>query len=1167
MFHIKRSADRYYLSIITIIILHCFFSVPLFADTQELYLLITSEDLRESFQPLVDHRCSQGMDGILITVEAIDANNLFTGNDIQEKLRSCIQSYYDPNQTVFLVLGGDENTVPVRYCTADDGWSYPTDLYYADMDGTQWDRDEDGIYGELDDVGQTELTPEVCFGRIPVSKPEDAESYVTKAIRYDSIDANEFIDSILLWGGSGFDGFNSGPSRPQGYKDHDPVSDHEIGMTDVFLNTIQPFWQPGRLVKYFDTNTDWDMNRFGDYHLTFDNVVETLSNDYHYIFYNNHSCISTWFFPDETGYGSGFNKFSASRLTNTLPSIIFARGCSTGHYDGNDGKESLCEALIRNPNGGPVILFAHSRTSGGSPHWDQIYQNVFQESHYRIGEAYRACLTALASLERGSLGHQYVFVLLGDPALACHRQTKKTLQLFSPKGMEVIESGTDLYVRWNAAGSFSPKNTVYLEYSDNDGANWYPIPDANELCYNEGVFVWSQCPLSNGSQYRVRVSSNQDPNLFSESAKPFTITEMGKLTVKSTPCIKVPINGTHTNQTEYICSAIRGRDYQVIAPEITKEGLEFVGWFDVNGLLLSDNPDYEFYFDQDTTVSVCYAPSDTRMFYVNDELGESGISAGNNDFDGLSPETPKASIQQLLDQYPDIGYGDIIYISDGRYNESITIDSTHSGVKLLGTGQYGSIIDGEQKKRCLTLSSDVVCFLEQLGFEDGYSDGHGGAIQMDSDTQCIIWNCRFENNNADGKGGAIHMSNSSAITGLKVYDSIFYRNHGNKAGVLFTAKQAHAEFYNCTFQENTGSHSGAFRIAVEGSVYFDSCTFQDNNAEDKDGGGAIHIFSTEPSHATNCQFINNKSNSEGAAINLIASAELTLDQCMFRDNALQNDNSTIFVTDTANLSITDCLFENNSKPIVAMQEAKVDILNSTFEKNLGGVIIYADTTIFIDGSHFISNTNNYGGSIECHNRGNNNHAQIHIIQSIFENNYATSLGGALWCSSGWDYTNITVENCTFFGNNAWESGGAIYVNSGINVIIRNSIFWQNGSLPLDLPSNAIVSYSNTEHLYPGTQNIAVTPLFINPGYLDDNNTSDDESDDFWVSGDYHLQSQTGRWDPVLIQWVNDDLHSPCIDAGDPNAPIGDEIYPNGNRINMGAYGGTDQASMSNNLNP
>ncbi len=96
----------------------------------------------------------------------------------------------------------------------------------------------------------------------------------------------------------------------------------------------------------------------------------------------------------------------------------------------------------------------------------------------------------------------------------------------------------------------------------------------------------------------------------------------------------------------------------------------------------------------------------------------------------------------------------------------------------------------------------------------------------------------------------------------------------------------------------------------------------------------------------------------------------------------------------------------------------------------------------------------------------------------------------------------------------------------------------------------------------GVGNIDTDPLFARRGYWDENGTPDDPYDDIWVEGDYHLKSQAGRWDPVSRSWVQDDVTSPCIDAGDPNSPVGLEPFPNGGRINMGAYGGTAQASKS-----
>ena len=68
---------------------------------------------------------------------------------------------------------------------------------------------------------------------------------------------------------------------------------------------------------------------------------------------------------------------------------------------------------------------------------------------------------------------------------------------------------------------------------------------------------------------------------------------------------------------------------------------------------------------------------------------------------------------------------------------------------------------------------------------------------------------------------------------------------------------------------------------------------------------------------------------------------------------------------------------------------------------------------------------------------------------------------------------------------------------------------------------------------------------------------------FASASDLHLQSKAGRYDPATGTFVTTDpVVSPCIDAGDPTAPVGDEPEPNGDRVNLGAYGGTAQASRS-----
>jgi hypothetical protein len=60
--------------------------------------------------------------------------------------------------------------------------------------------------------------------------------------------------------------------------------------------------------------------------------------------------------------------------------------------------------------------------------------------------------------------------------------------------------------------------------------------------------------------------------------------------------------------------------------------------------------------------------------------------------------------------------------------------------------------------------------------------------------------------------------------------------------------------------------------------------------------------------------------------------------------------------------------------------------------------------------------------------------------------------------------------------------------------------------------------------------------------------------------DVHARSKGGRW--TVDGFVKDKVHSLAIDAGDPDASYGNETKPHGRRLNLGRYGGTEEASRS-----
>jgi hypothetical protein len=131
----------------------------------------------------------------------------------------------------------------------------------------------------------------------------------------------------------------------------------------------------------------------------------------------------------------------------------------------------------------------------------------------------------------------------------------------------------------------------------------------------------------------------------------------------------------------------------------------------------------------------------------------------------------------------------------------------------------------------------------------------------------------------------------------------------------------------------------------------------------------------------------------------------------------------------------------------------------------------------------------------------------------------------------------TIRNVTLSRN-----GFGIAAYAGAHPAIANCILWGNAKGDL---FGCKATYSCVQHASEGLGNISVDPLFADA-----------------VNGDFHLLSKYGRYVPAYGLWSFDNQTSPCIDAGDPNADVSGERQPNGGRINMGAFGGTPEASLS-----
>jgi hypothetical protein len=399
-------------------------------------------------------------------------------------------------------------------------------------------------------------------------------------------------------------------------------------------------------------------------------------------------------------------------------------------------------------------------------------------------------------------------------------------------------------------------------------------------------------------------------------------------------------------------------------------------------------------------------------------------------------------------------------------------------------------------------------------------------------------------------------------------------------------------FYTGVVPRN-GSHVGGGGMRNEsGSPTLIDCTFTGNGVVSGSGGGLLNTEGSAPI-PVNCTFIANYAE-QGAGVCNVNSSPM-LDNCTFDNNSafygsgMYNSHSC--------LTLMNCTFSRNSAS------------GNTYEPNKGGAMFNTRSNCALSECVFAENMAELGGGI-C----NEDNSSINLTKCIFMSNSARRSGGGMWnvdssamlgnCmfsgNSAKDFgggmsnsfSELTLSNCTFGGNVARKWGGGMFSNysdptlvnctlghnwasegTGVynyasNPKLSQCILWNAGDqIHNFLGSTPIISYSDVRSGWLGDGNIDADPCFVDPGrWVNENDPNEivepNDPNAVWIDGDYHLKSQAGRWDCETRSWVKDDVTSPCIDAGDMGSPIGYEPFPNGGIINMGAYGGTGEASKS-----
>lgn len=429
---------------------------------------------------------------------------------------------------------------------------------------------------------------------------------------------------------------------------------------------------------------------------------------------------------------------------------------------------------------------------------------------------------------------------------------------------------------------------------------------------------------------------------------------------------------------------------------------------------------------------------------------------------------------------------------------------------------------------------------------------------------------REPNDNPIGYGGAIYIKDSIPV----ITECVIYNCTADAGGgAIFCDENGNARIGDC----HIGIDAGNYNFAGWGFYqYIDINDVNDVNALDVNDlhqyGGGIYCWNSNPS-ITRCNINYNEVAGSGGGIACVSS-NATIRDCNIWDNeAWVNDDR--IEQHGGGIYIKDC---KGPGPLIK----RGAIVWNTARWSGGGIAVIDSNSRIFGGispepNEPIELYNNHcwasGGGI--YSQGNPyddpntdpNNPNCIIKTCIIAHNWGYWSGGA---SSNYG-SSMDIENSVIEWNIAswsWLVGGLEAYGGSAN--LTNTDIWDNtgvqqaaaaagvsasamgmevGSLEMEsfgISSAINATYSNIQMfdsegyydpsaVWPGEGNINKDPMFVNSIR--------------WPY-DFHLLST-----------------SPCVNAGDPFADYSSEPAPNGGRINIGAYGGTDGATSSDILRP
>ncbi len=392
------------------------------------YLIITTDALAASYQPLADWKTEKGVPTVIRTVEYIAANAR-NGSDLSETIRNFVKEAYAKWGITYLLVGGDTDQIPVRFAFSafyNGGKQLPVDMYLGCLDG-DWNADHDAIFGEFG-VDAADLYEEVYVGRLPTRNTTEVGVLINKVMDYERPVYRTYGNKFLLLGEVLF---------PADYSPGDPISLNGADLLDYVRQStmsdpalaVRPLYQTPAL--YPGPPTAIMLSRQA--------TIDSLNGGPDHVLHVGHG----FRFNMSVGDASLVNADADALVNGDHLFNLNLLNCTALAYT----YECLAEHFLRNPNGGAVSAVGANDSAfpnAATYYMEEFYRLLLVDNVTHLGELFsrsRLPRTAFALASDGvDLWTHYVYTCLGDPEMPLWN---RSVELLSVSHVASVNKGTN----------------------------------------------------------------------------------------------------------------------------------------------------------------------------------------------------------------------------------------------------------------------------------------------------------------------------------------------------------------------------------------------------------------------------------------------------------------------------------------------------------------------------------------------------------------------------------------------------------------------------------------------------------------------------------------------------------------------------------------------------